>query len=210
MALIADMAARVLSNLPACPQPIAEDYLRLSAIDFCRSSMAWTEVLDPVSLTAADFPYMASPVTDSKIIKVLSVVVNDLYPSLPETSIRWVEQHVDNWRTALGAPANFIEMPRGVITVIPLPDTDTTLSITVALEPSDSASEIADTLYDEFRSVIVSGALYLLAMIPNMPWTSVPFAMYHKQVFDNGVRDAKRDYNLQFQRMTLTTSPMPI
>lgn len=291
MALIADIIGRVLTSVPGCPRPVAEDYLRLSAIEFCRRSLVWTDelaaidlpVMSTVTITIASpavvswsshgfsagdtvifsttgdlptglvagttyyisavglvagsfqisatnggasintsgtqsgdhsgypasfFPYaVIAEASEAKVRKILSVIVNGLSPGLEEISIREAESMTDNWRTATGTAQYFVEHPTGCFSPVPLPGAAASVVFTVAYEPTDDATSLPDALVDDWLTPIVSGAVMLLSVIPNKPWTSGEMFNLHSAIFRNGIDDAKRDLHFHRVMPLLTTSP---
>lgn len=210
MTTFASMAARVLVNTPECPQPSAEIYLRLAAIELCRRGKPWRAVLAAASLTSTNFPYTITPPVGARVVKVLSVAVNGTAPPLEETDIRTAEQTTDDWRTATGTPTHFIETSRGTITIVPLPIEAASFVSTVAYEPTESATDIPDAVYDEYGSAIISGAIYMLAVIPGKPWTSAPLATLHHALFERGIETAEAEFGKHYAMAPLLTSPSPI
>jgi len=207
---IADIVKRVLVSAPGCPQPVAEEYLLLAAIEFCRRSKVWTAVMTAVDLESTDFPYAITPEAGAKVNKVLSVVVNGESPGLDAINIRDAEFTADDWRTETGIPRYFIEMPKGTITTIALPDTAMSFVATVAYEPDDAATDLPDALVDDWLTPIISGAVSMLCSMPGKPWSSGEMFNLHSKKFDAGINDAKRDLHLHHVLPALTTSPSPI
>lgn len=210
MTTFASMATRVLINTPECPQPSAELYLRLAATELCRRGKPWRVVLAAVSLTSANFPYTITPPAGAKVVKVLSVAVNREAPSLEETDIRTAEQTTNDWRTATGTPTHFIETSRGTITTVPLPIESASFVSTVAYEPSESATEIPDAVGEEYGSAIISGAIYMLSVIPGKPWTSAALATLHHALFERGISNAEAEFGEHFAMAQKFTSSSPI
>ena len=206
----ASMASRVLVNMPECPQPSAEAYLRLAAIDFCRRSFAWIETQAAVLLDATDMPYTITPPANAKVVKVLSVVVDGIAPGLEESSVRSEELYTNDWRTAIGTPLRFIEAARGVVSVVPLPLVEASFVVTAAFVPTEAAAGIPDAIYDEYGSAIISGAIYMLAIIPQKPWTSGDLAALHKRMFESGIDDASINYSTNYAAQSMNVAPPPI
>lgn len=204
------MASRVLVNMPECPQPSAEAYLRLAAIELCRRSFAWIETQAAVLLDAADMPYTITPPTNAKVAKVLSVVMDGIAPGLEESSVRSEDLYTNDWRTATGTPLRFLEMARGVVLIVPLPLVEASFVVTAAFAPTEAATGIPDAIYDEYGSAIISGAIYMLAIIPQKPWTSGDLAALHKRMFEDGIEEASINYSTNYAAQSMNTAPSPI
>ncbi len=206
---IRDCLTRLLPLVPGCPAPVAENHLRLAAIEFCRRTLAWVEVQDAETLQSTDFPYEVAPYSRAKVVKVLSAAVDGVR-MLEEITIRQAERDSATWRTTMGSPLQFVEVPRGTVIAVPLPDLPVSFVFTVALEPATDATDIPDEIWNEHQTVLVSGAAAMLSVLPQTTWTSGEMFTLHSTVFRNGIDDAKRNLHLHFSRPVLTTSPSPI
>jgi hypothetical protein len=200
----------VQATLPQCPEFVLDGLIRRAAIKLCHDSLAWVQVMDAVALVDTDFPYTILAPTGTRVARVLSVMVDGASPALDSSSIDYEEIHTSDWRTQTGVPARFIEWPIGTVTVVPLPSISSSIVFTVALEPSSTGTDIDDSVYIDHWEAIASGAIYLACIIPGQPWTSPELAMFHKQLFDEGITAASRNLHLQRRLPTLATTASDI
>jgi hypothetical protein len=207
-ALLSSISARVHSNLPACPQPVIEQYLLLAAVELCRKAYVWTEEVTVADVVADDLPIAITLAGDGTVIKVLSIEVDTL--PIMERSLDYIKANIIDWRTVTGIPVDFIEEDSGTITLVPAPSVAAQVVIKVAVEPEDEATAFPATILSKHRETLVSGAISMLCLIPNMPWSSMEFASLHKMLFDEGVQKAKRQFNFHHVLPSLVTSPQPI
>lgn len=211
MTAFADLIGRVSPSCPQCPAPVVEEYLRFSAIDFCRQSMAWTETLPSESLAAANFPFEVLPsAADAKTIRVLSVIMDGQAPGLEPISARDAVLSVGDWQTATGTPQYFVNLPKGSVQVVRLPEAAASFVFTIACEPLTDATDMPDEILDDWMVPIISGAISSLAAIPGKPWTSGDVYALHRQIFKEGIEDARREFHTHHVLPTMSVSPSPI
>ena len=210
MTAFSDMVTEALVNLPECPQPSVEAYLRLSAIELCRRSYVWREEQAAVSKVSADFPLAITPPAGANVFQVMSVVIDGKSPALDRSDVHYEEAGTTDWRTATGTPVRYIELPHGTITLIPLPAAAVSVKPTVAYEPTMAAISIPDALYAEHGSTIISGAIAKLALIPGRPWTGADLASVHRSIFESGIRSASREFHQHYIQQPMNVAPSPI
>jgi len=166
--------------------------------------------VETVSLTSGDFPYTVDS-GDSDVIvnKVLAVSVNGA--DLVHGSLQDAKNFGgDNWKTKTGVPELYLERPYGVITLIPLPSVAMQVEITASLVPSANALTIPDSIMDVWQDTITSGAISMLAAIPNKPWTNPELHAYHREIFYSGVDEAKGEFHANHIRPTMSIATSPL
>ena len=209
MAAISSMTRFVALSAPGCPDVVVEDYLLQAAIDLCRRSFVWREtVQEPVS--PLDYPFQLSAPTWANVLKVLSIVGAGVAPGLEELTIRECDDRFVDWRTAPGVPAYYVNDPRDTVMLVPIPTATTTFDITLAYEPTSTATNIPDALYTEHRDTIVAGALMRLCMMPGKDWSNPSLALANRAMFEAGVSAASREFHLNYSHAALTVTPSPL
>lgn len=73
------------------------------------------------------------------------------------------------------------------------PDAAYSVSVKVALEPSETTALLDDDLARRYGDDIACGALEALLAMPKKPWTDASMASYYKSKFDSAVIDARED-----------------
>lgn len=175
--------------IPDCLEPVIDQYVHIAAVELCRRSLKWTERKATATLDATSFPYTIPTTTGTRIVKVLSVVINSI--SLERSDIETEEQSDGDWLTTTGEPCRFVEESSGVLMIVPLPDTAVDVTIEVAIEPSDNGTSIDDTIYAEHWLDIQAGAMAKLCVMPGKPWTDANIALYNRDIFERGIENAK-------------------
>lgn len=81
----------------------------------------------------------------------------------------------EDWRTVTGRPEWFYQPVPNQIRVVPIPieDMDEALKVTYHLKPSNTATDVDDLVFENWRDIIVEGAIGTLLQIKHKPWTDV-------------------------------------
>lgn len=167
---------RLLPYVVGCPEPLAQQALLDSAIEFCRRSQVLTTTLPLITITANQADYTLTAPTDTQVDQVLKVWYDGtLMSSAPyETA------------TALfnpdGTPRYFFGRYAGDvfnITLLPTPEKTITdgLMVRVSLRPTRSTAQVNDILFDRHVEGVVAGAMGILMAIPDQPFTDMKLAV---------------------------------
>jgi hypothetical protein len=97
------------------------------------------------------------------------------FPCEKNTTIKNLRRQTGKPRYVLGGPSS--------LTLVPTPDSNGILTITVALKPSAISTGIDDTLFHEYREAIIHGSMARLMLSPKKPYTNIQLAAYHQQQF---------------------------
>ena len=161
---------RILPYLPGCPEPIVDQVLVNSAIEFAESSLTLRQNLDPFNTIVGIAQYVLDPPTaNHDIHRVMGVTLGgrELHPGLVE-AIR------GDLPTANATPRGFYtDRTDNTFTVMlsPPPDTEQSVVVNVTLRPARNATQLDDDLYNIWIDPIVSGAIARAMQIPNQPFT---------------------------------------
>lgn len=207
--------------IPGCPAALALRHLKRATVDLCRKSFVWTNVLTAAQVTPDSFPFTVVSevlvgydeeiswdqplVGGERVVKIVAVNVDGTLMDLTNDV-----DITGAWRNETGTPQRYLEDPKGVITLIPRPWADVQMIVDVVLEPGDESNELKDSIAIEHRETIVSGALYRLFMVVNMPWTSADMAAFHKNIFDTGVRSALTTFQKHRRQGSMSTIPFTL
>lgn len=194
----------LLPDVPGCPLVAMDHALRQSAIQFCVQSLAWRYEHPVIAVHVATDGYLYSPPEQALVYAVLYAEFNEeeINVSTRQDNIR-----ILNWRHQSGKP-QYILGGSTSLTLVPNPDIEGTLNMTVALKPDDRATGIDDTIFVEFRDPIVHGAKARLMLSPRKPYTNAELGTMHMHEFTvktgaAGVRAARN-----FTRSPLQTTIM--
>lgn len=170
-----------------CPAPLVDQALVLVASEFCRSTLAWTEMSDPMPLMDGVQDYEPDVPTGAQLVtvrdvwcgsrKLQPVVLVDAYGA-----------------SSASEPSHYNMSKRDMVTVYPTPTSPTAaLVMRACYAPTLGAATLPDFLGADALDAIASGAKARLMMMPNVPWSNPQLGGYYRQIFDNGVTDAITD-----------------
>lgn len=193
-----------MSNVPTCPDFVAERAVRQAAITFCEVSRAWRHV-STHTLVGGAHVLVAPPNTAIHEIEFAEWDRNKLTPMQYSS--------IDSARE--GHPEYITQVSPGEVAVYPalpvgLPDQ---LEISVFLKPlatsavgllmDDPLHDINDVIPDFLVSIhggaLARGALGLIFAIPNQPWSDAAAASYYSNQFDTDCSNSFRQ-NLRGQQ----------
>lgn len=162
---------RLLPYVVGCPEPLAQQALLDSAIEFCHRSLVVTAMLDPVTIVAGTSTYELDLPAQTAVEQVLDVWRDGtrIEPSPYETT-------TNLYRTPATPQYYYGQDIDEVFNLSLLPSPDTTIAnglrVRVALRPTRSATKVHDILYDRFAEGIVAGALGILMTVADEPFTN--------------------------------------
>lgn len=166
---------RLLPHVLGCSEPLAQQALLDSAIEFCGRTLAVVEPVDPITVPTGFPSVEIETPTGTQVAQVLSVMFDgQALEALP------------SWETAsLDAPNGTPKAFWGEdideayhLTLLPAPDrlVRNGLKVRLALQPTRSATQVHSILYERFADAIVDGALAILYAVPDQPFTNEPKA----------------------------------
>jgi hypothetical protein len=194
----------LLPDVPGCPMVAMDFALRQSAIMFCIQSLAWRYEHPPISVVVDTDEYLFAPPADALVHAVLYAEFND---KEIDVNTRPNDMQIWNWRHSTGTP-QYLLGGSTTLTLVPNPDVEGTLTLTVAVKPADNSIGIDDSIFTEYKDAIVHGAKGRLMMSPKKPYTDPQLAAMHLHEFAvrttaAGVRAARG-----FTRAPLQTTMM--
>jgi hypothetical protein len=184
-----DFFPYVLAEVPGCPDPTAKLALLSTCIEFCRETLAWSEILDPVRLQDNVADYEIESPREAYPLTVRDVWLNGR--RLRPITMLALQESMPNWAVAKSNEPVFYNSAeeRGLIRVFPIPEhvTGQSLTMRAAYTPTLTAQTVPDFLGQRHHEVIASGAKGRLMMMLGTPWFNAEMGAYFKQMFDNGV-----------------------
>jgi hypothetical protein len=161
---------RLLPSVLGCSEPLAQQALLDSAIEFCSRSLAVTTTLDAVTLREGVASFEVEPPTDTTIAQVLNLwfdgreIKSSPYSAATDVS------------AATGEPRYFYGEDIDEtfnITLLPAPDRTVRsgVIVRVALRPTRSATTIHNILFERYAQAIVDGAQAILLAIPDQQFS---------------------------------------
>jgi hypothetical protein len=161
---------RILPYLPGCPEPMVDQVLVNSAIEFAEASLTIRQNLDSFRTVVGKVEYDLDPPTKyHDINRVMGVTLNgkELQPGLFE-AIR------NDLPTAVAIPRGFYTDRTDntfTLRLAPPPDGSYPVVVAVTLRPARAATQLDDDLFNIWIDPVVSGAIGRAMQIPNQPFT---------------------------------------
>lgn len=180
------------------PQPLILQALRDSCIELCERANI-IQTVDVQDVTAALPDYDVAAPSQQRLTTVIAVTY--LNQRLTPVASDMVDAGgamragVDTAvAPSFGTPTSFYQSSpsdRG-IHLWPVPDVTApgALAIRAAFAPTRTATQVEDVLFDEWISVVVSGALAQLHSVPDQIFTNLRAAERHGQAAYAGIRSA--------------------
>ena len=163
---------RLLPYVVGCPEPLAQQALLDSAIDFCNRTSVVSLELDPLTVVKNVDTYEIDTPDQTSVATTLKVWYDGkIIDPVP------YEQATGMYSSMNGAPryyfGSFVDEVYS-LTLLPMPrDTlANSLRIRVALTPTRSATQVHSILYDRYADGIVAGAMAIICSIPDQPFTN--------------------------------------
>jgi hypothetical protein len=197
---------QVLPHVPLCPQPIAVEAVRNSAIEFCEETWVWQA--DQEYTIAPGDPSNDLDDEDQGIVhKILHARATgdggELEPKAPE----WCDRYFPGWRQGehTGRPLHYTQVRSSAFLVVPVPTVETTLYLTVALKPTLSSAQGVDELRNDYYEEIAAGAVARLTAMLKKPWSDPSAAKAYGNLYNDGKAIARSRHQRGYGRARIRT-----
>lgn len=172
-------------QVPNAPRAMTIDAIRTAAREFCADTMTWQFTQDPVTVYVGEPEYVFEPPSDAEAVQVwrawydgkpielkTEAQLEDLFPGA-------------SWMTATGTPRYLVQLRLGAINVVPIPDVtkSNALILRIALQPTRTATEIDDDIFDHHRDSIAAGARAKLKLMKHEPFFDAEGGVYADKLF---------------------------
>lgn len=182
----------VLPEVQGCPDPMLAQAVRSAVFEFCRETLAWTELQDAVPLVDGVADYELNVPSGAFALTVRDVWVGAR--RLTPVTLRALGQAMPDWQTARGSePSHYNSAAeRGVIRVFPMPLYATAaLTMRVAYAPTATATTAPDFLGQRHMEAMAAGAKARLLLIPGMSWSNPALGAHYRTVFEGEIFQAR-------------------
>ena len=198
-----DLFVYVLCDVPGCPEFTAERAIRDACIDFCaRTDLYKAEVQTLiVSAGITEYELDAPTGTEPNHVKAILRKGRPLAASTYEDAIMLIEQSDRSY------PQYYAQYDNANVLIGPKPVERETLKVIYTLKPTQSSSSIPDTVGNEWRETLVSGALFRLQMMSGQPWLNPNAANANAQIYERGIAKAIRQAKYGHGGAPLTVTP---
>jgi hypothetical protein len=187
-----DLIDEVLPQLAADPSdPVTEQAIKRAVIEFCRESWIWQFFPEAQNVRSGVAEYDIEPPSGADVVTVVDVECNRV-PLTPK-SVAWLNKETPGWRTTGAAIKHYTQIDTDQLILAPLPAENITsgLAMTVALQPSQSATSFPKWIANQFIYQIADGAIAKLMLMPNKPWTDLVNGQDHRTRFEQAFNDAR-------------------
>lgn len=204
MRSFADFLPFVLPYAPSCPEPVALQYLRQSAIDFCQRTRFWRFV-DEFDVTGDTSELLVTP-NQSSLFEI------EMAWFQPTSESRWVpltrKAYAEIDQALLDQETNTYTVPNFISqidynTVTLIPRASGKLRISMFLSPSNDAVSSPENLFSNYASTVADGALSEILMIPEQPYSNPNLAALKGAMF-NSACDSNFAMNIRGQQRSPT------
>ena len=198
----------ILTEVLGCPEPTMNMHLVSAAAEFCRETLAWTEVQDPVALQADVSDYEMDMPAQAYALTMRDVWLGSR--RLRPMTLHGLQDAMPDWQTQRSNEPVYYNMARdrNSVSVFPIPNASAgALVMRMAFCPTASATTLPDFLGQEYMEVIASGAKARLMLMPGQSWANPQLGAYHRQQFDNGILNARIEEAHDRVPGTITVQP---
>lgn len=157
-----DFAPYVMPYVIGCPMPVLVHHARLTAIDWCRKTLAMQRDLDPVLATGASNDVAITPPAGYTTVRVMAVGVDGkdrelVHPRLGQQYVR--TQH----------PGDFCFTSDSLtLSVYPLEAANTPVVVSAALMPAlGTSTELDDDVALQYAADIAHGVISAIKLLPD-------------------------------------------
>lgn len=190
MISLTDFLPLVRTHVPAVPNPVAEQQLRLAARDFCVRTRCWREIL---TVTAAANPFSIAPALTTVVAVERAAFGAAKLDPIPFSDL-------DLWElSGTGLPRNITSKTATEYYALPFTAGDYTFSVYLAPQagPRFGASgastfqalqgQVPDFLFDEHADSIAHGAAALLMATSNQAYSDPNMSAFHSGKFNEAI-----------------------
>jgi hypothetical protein len=187
-----ELLDEVLPSLASDPSdPVTENAIKRAVIECCAGSWIWRHIPDPIDVTAGEAVYLLEPPTGSDIAVVMAAQFNTV--PLDNRSTSWLDREIPGWRSIRKTPKYFTQVNPEEIILAAVPDISMTgaLTMTLALQPSQRASDFPSWIFNKYIYELADGALSKLMLMPEQPWTDIRNGTDRRMRFEAAMANAR-------------------
>lgn len=181
---------RVAARVPGCSDPLIDQAVLDTCIDFCERTLVVKRTLDSFLTVAGTASYDVPVGLQQSVAHIMRVWcgTSELRP-LDEDGIATPYGFVSSVpgdQTPSGTPSYYNETDPGVLQLYPRPDGAHTINVRAAMRPLRTATQVEDQLFEDWVEAITDGALTRLYMVPG-DFANAPLAKFHAAAYQGGV-----------------------
>ena len=193
--LIADLVHYVRPELPSVLDEIIAQEMAATAMDFCRRTLVWQEIQEPVALMDGVSQYDMEGPSDALVLTILNVWAAER--ELVAVTMNHLIQVLPNWQTAQSSQPVYYNAARDLnaITVYPTPMGAQRAQLTFKAQytPKRTAKTLPDFLGEKYHDALVSGTKARMMLKVNVFWSNPNAGLMHQQDYEQAVAKAQID-----------------
>lgn len=198
----------LMVEVPGCTEPLAEQVVRETVIEFCANSHIWRHRMDPMTVrqNVADYDLDDLP-RDTVLTKVQSVFIDA--DRLEPTSEDWLDANIHDWRRRAGLPQFYMQIDPSYMTLVLRPDTTRAkaMHVTVSVQPSRDSTAFPQWIADQYQEDILMGAKARLMKQQSQPWYNPTLSEFYRGRFVLATTTAADISARSLVRTRLRTTP---
>lgn len=199
---------RILPYLPGCSEPMVDQVLLNSAIEFAEASLTIRQNLDTFNTVVGRVEYdLYPPTAQHDINRVMGVTVNG-----KELGAGLAEAIRNDLPTAKSIPRGFYTDRTDntfTLRLSPPPDKVYPVIVAVTLRPARTATQLDDDMYNIWIDPIVSGAIARAMQIPDQPFTNYQRAADLLEAASRMTVASRIESNFGLARGSMRVRPRP-
>lgn len=185
----------IIPTVAGCPDETMIHHVRQACIEFCERTGVWTENLAPITSFEGVAEYSMSPPAGSAIVKLLSFTMSG-------RTADFVNQTDGEQFRIEQAACNVAWTPNKVtLSVSPTPGAMvSTFGVRAALKPSQDATTIGASIFQQYAAQIAAGALWGIYAMVDKPWTNAGASTAMRALFDSHISKTALKASFGFAR----------
>jgi hypothetical protein len=189
MSTPADFYPLILTDVPGCPQPLVDQMVINTAVDFCTRTRIWQAWNEPVAVAGTVSRYSLDQQSGGRIQAILEAKLDG--ENLTSANFSQLSQWNQNWRNETGKPQfYYLDDDENEIVLVPTPIATGALEALVSHVPPFTAARVPTVLYRRFAEGIAAGAKARLQAMPGVEWANPATAQYNISLYEDAVRSA--------------------
>lgn len=210
---------KLAANVPGCPRPTIEQFVRDIAIEVCEKTLAWRYKQPPATLVAGTYEYAYTLPAGSEVTAVIHAGLSkdgvfadwlrpltqgDLHYTYPD----WPSSDVEKQ----SQPRNISQLDPTMFVVAPVPDDASvyTVDMFLALKPTLTSTGMEETVFNTCEPLIIHGVLQHLHTIPDKSWTDYNVASYHAKQYTYKTSMKRAQTNIGTVRGPMSARMIPL
>lgn len=187
MAVALNQFARyVRTEANGCPEIVIQNAILQAGIDFCKRTTVVKETFFLETEESVSSYDLTGLIEENTLPYEILSVKRDGIKLAPSNDYEFARDRLD---TETGTP-NYYYLDGKSIVLGLIPDSVESLRVILKTIPSESAATLPDMLADYYMREIGAGALSILMMQKDKPWTDYALAKEKRQVFDDAINSA--------------------